>query len=70
MSKLTACMILIATLGAAQTLDTGILGTVTDQGGAVIGSATVTITQPATGLTRSVTTGPEGNYEVRYLTPG
>jgi outer membrane receptor protein involved in Fe transport len=70
MSKLMACMILIATLGAAQTLDTGILGTVTDQGGAAIGAATVTITQPATGLSRSVTTGPEGNYEVRYLTPG
>ena len=31
MSKLTACMILIATLGAAQTLDTGILGVVTDK---------------------------------------
>ena len=70
MSKLTACMILIATLGVAQTLDTGILGVVTDQGGAVVGNATVTITQPATGLSRSVTTGPEGNYEVRYLTPG
>ena len=70
MSKLMACMILIATLGAAQTLDTGILGVVTDQGGAVVGNATVTITQPATGLSRSVTTGPEGNYEVRYLTPG
>ncbi len=70
MSKLTACMILIATLGEAQTLDTGILGVVTDQGGAVVGNATVTITQPATGLSRSVTTGPEGNYEVRYLTPG
>lgn len=66
MSKLMACMILIAILGAVQTLDTGILGTVTDQGGAVIGAATVTIAQPATGLARSVTTGPEGNYEVRY----
>ena len=70
MSKQMAYVILIAALGAAQTLDTGILGTATDPGGAVVASATVTITQPATGLSRSVTTGPEGNYEVRYLTPG
>ena len=69
MSKLMIYGIVFAALGVAQTLDTGILGTVTDPGGALVASATVMITLPATGLTRSVITGPEGSYEVRYLTP-
>ena len=38
-----------AGLGLAQTLDTAILGTVTDPSGAVIPSASVTIAQPVTG---------------------
>ena len=54
----------------AQTLDTGILGTVTDEQGTVVPGATVTFTQPATGFTRIVMTGPDGGYEVRYLRPG
>jgi hypothetical protein len=70
MRKLLAVIPIIAALAVAQTLDTGILGTITDPGGAVVGSANVTITQPATGLARSVTTGPDGSFEVRYLTPG
>lgn len=53
-----------------QTLDTGILGTVTDPTAAVVAGATVTIVQPATGFTRTVTTLADGKYEVRYLTPG
>jgi hypothetical protein len=70
MTRLVACVTLFAVFITAQTLDTGILGTVTDPGGAVVTAASVTITLPATGFSRSVTTGPEGNYEVRYLAPG
>ena len=70
MTRLLASILPFAALAAAQTLDTGILGIVTDPGGAVITSADVTITQPATGHTRTVTTGADGSYEVRYLTPG
>ena len=50
MTKLLASITFFAALAAAQTLDTGILGVVTDPGGAVVTSATVTITQPATGF--------------------
>ena len=55
---------------AAQTLDTGILGTVTDPAGAVISGAAVTISSPATGFSRAVKTAADGKYEVRYLVPG
>jgi outer membrane receptor protein involved in Fe transport len=54
----------------AQSADTAILGTVTEASGAVIPGAKITIQQPATGLVRSVVTGDEGLYEIRYLRPG
>jgi outer membrane receptor protein involved in Fe transport len=54
----------------AQSVDTAILGTVTDAEGAAVAGATVLIMQPATGLSHTVTTGPGGTYEVRYLIPG
>ena len=54
----------------AQTLDTGILGTVTDPGGAVIVGAAVTIKSSDTGVTRTAQTAKDGKYEVRYLVPG
>jgi hypothetical protein len=53
-----------------QSLDTGILGTVSDPSGAAIGAVTATITQTATGVTHTVTTASDGKYEVRYLLPG
>ena len=59
-----------AVLVLAQTLDTAILGVVTDPSGAVVPGASVTITQPATGRTNMATTSSGGTYEVRYLFPG
>ena len=52
---------------AAQTIDTGILGTVSDSTGAVVGHAGVTISQRETGFARTVMTNSEGAYEFRYL---
>jgi outer membrane receptor protein involved in Fe transport len=54
----------------AQSVDTGILGAVSDQSGSVIVGATVTVTSPATGFSKSLVTGNEGQYEIRYLMPG
>ena len=54
----------------AQTLDTGILGLVTDPSGAVIAGAAVTVTNTATGVRRLAATAPDGKYEIRYLVPG
>src|SRR5260370_6858909 len=53
-----------------ETLDTGILGSVTDPTGAVVTGATITIVQAAKGVSRTATTDSGGRYEVRYLIPG
>ncbi len=55
---------------AAQTLDTGVLGTVLDPQGGTVGEASVTISNTATGVSRVVKTTADGKYEVRYLVPG
>ena len=55
---------------AAQTLDTGIVGTVSDPAGASVAAANVTINNKATGVTRAVKTAADGKYDVRYLVPG
>ena len=54
----------------AQTVDTAIVGTVTDNTGSVIPSATVTITDPATGRVKNVITSSIGEYSITYLRPG
>ena len=69
-SKAVMGIALVAAISLGQTLDTGILGTVTDPNGAVIPGASVTISEAATGFVRKVTTSAEGGYEVRYLRPG
>ncbi|MEO6911671.1 MAG: TonB-dependent receptor [Edaphobacter sp.] len=57
-------------LAHGQTLDTSILGTATDSTGAVLPGATVTVTSPATGATKTAVTGSQGQYAVTYLAPG
>ena len=70
--KSTSFLLSVVVLSAlhAQTIDTGILGEIRDPSGAAIAAATVTILQPTTGLSRTVTTDSGGHYEVRYLVPG
>src|SRR5262245_18338697 len=62
--------LVLAATAFGQSADTAILGTVTEASGAVIPGAKLTIQQPSTGLLRSVVTGNEGLYEVRYVRPG
>ena len=45
-------------------------GTVTDKSGAVIGGATVTATNQATGVSRTAVTGESGFYRITGLPPG
>src|SRR6476660_5742861 len=57
-------------LVTAQTLDTGILGLITDPSGAVIAGASVTVTNTGTGVRRVAPTAPDGKYDIRSLVPG
>lgn len=54
----------------AQTTTAAIVGTVTDQSGSVIPGASITVTNIGTNETRSVKSGPDGNYAVPALPPG
>src|SRR5687767_10676905 len=54
----------------AQSVSGTILGTVTDQSGAVISNAKVTVTNEGTGLTRTVITDRNGDYVVPSIPTG
>jgi hypothetical protein len=54
----------------AQTVDTAIIGTVSDSTGAVIPGAQVTVSSPATGIEKRAVTSSTGEYGVTYLAPG
>src|SRR3954464_10397506 len=73
MRRVTIALLLstgLVTAGFGQTVDTAILGTITDAAQAVVPNANVVVSQPSNGFTRSVTTSANGLYEVRYLVPG
>ncbi len=60
-----------ASLGVAQTGTTGtIIGTITDESGAIIPGAAVDVLDVATNARRSTTTGSRGEYAVPNLPPG
>ncbi|HZR31858.1 MAG TPA: carboxypeptidase regulatory-like domain-containing protein [Terriglobales bacterium] len=54
----------------AQVTSGTMFGTVTDPSGAMLSNATVTVTNPATGLTRTMTTSEAGTFIVPNLLPG
>jgi hypothetical protein len=54
----------------AQVTSGTIFGTVKDNSGAVVKDASVTITNPANGITRQMTSGSDGNFVAPNLYPG
>lgn len=64
------CAVAWAAPVAAQSVDTGILGSVQDASGAFLPGVDVSITRTATNVAQSVVSGPTGTFEVRYLIPG
>src|ERR1700753_637349 len=66
-----ACVLVVftGTLTAQQTSGSSV-GTVTDNTGAVVTGATVTLTNVDTGDRRSATTDAAGNYQFVNLSPG
>ncbi len=69
-----ACVAVWLTMGAMATAQNAMsataVGTVTDQTGAVVPSATVTLTNNATGVATHGTTNADGAYYIPYLAPG
>jgi hypothetical protein len=63
-------LVALTTLVFAQSGTGDITGTVTDTTGASIGGATVTITNPATGFTRTLQTSESGIFSAPALNPG
>src|SRR5260370_40884535 len=66
-------VVLMGFLSAYAQVDyaTGTLrGTVLDPQGAVVAGATVTVTNPSTGITKTVKTGGDGAYRGPALPPG
>jgi carboxypeptidase family protein len=70
LSILTSCLIFaVASSLHAQALS-GIQGTVTDQSGAVVPEAKVTVTNTATGVVSTATTSSVGTFTITDLIPG
>src|SRR5689334_8609076 len=67
---LLALLVVWSTFAFGQSSTASILGTVTDQSGAAVAGATVTITNTGTGLQRVAQTDASGNYGVPTLPVG
>jgi hypothetical protein len=68
--RLAVAGLLLSTLSFAQSNNGRISGTVTDQSGAVLPGAKVTITDTERGISRSLTTNEVGEYVAPNLQPG
>jgi Carboxypeptidase regulatory-like domain len=61
---------IVPLVGIAQTTTGTIIGTISDQSGSPVASASVTARNVDTGLTRTVTTGADGEYRLEFLPVG
>src|SRR5512146_1815071 len=71
-AKLISLFVIVALLGSyvcAQTGTSSLRGTITDPKGAVIPGATVTLSNPQTGYTRTVKTDRTGGYQFLEVPP-
>ncbi len=64
------CIMLLAAVAAGQEIRATLSGSVVDSSGAGVPKATVTVTNIATGLRTTTTTGDDGSYAVPQLPPG
>jgi hypothetical protein len=68
--SLLACMLASSSVLFAQSDLSGVSGTVTDQSGAIVRGAKVTVTDEATKIEHSTTTNDSGYYTIPSLSPG
>src|SRR5215469_17238959 len=62
-------LLVFATLTFGQSATTSLRGTITDPKGAVVAGANVTISDPATNVSRDTKTGDQGEYQFLELSP-
>ena len=67
---LIICATILFKAGSAQVVTATLTGSVRDSSGGSIPNATVTVTQKATGTTRTTKTTSDGVFNVPYLNPG
>ena len=67
---LLSCLLLLCAYGSAQSNNGRILGSVTDQSGAIVPNAKVTITDTERNISRTLTTNESGEYVAPNLQPG
>jgi hypothetical protein len=67
--SLTMCFLMAGGMAKAQGVSGDIKGTVTDPSGALLGSATVTVTDADKGIKRTAPTDSTGQYELTGLPP-
>ncbi len=65
-----AILLQVAPAAFGQAVNANLLGTVTDETNAVIPGAMVTITEIATGISKSAKTNGSGNYDFEAIQPG
>jgi len=70
LSAVCTCLLMSPLGGFAQEVTATLVGTVTDNSGAVIGNAQVVVTEQQTGESRTATTNNSGNYGFTLLPPG
>ncbi|MBS1802034.1 MAG: carboxypeptidase regulatory-like domain-containing protein [Acidobacteria bacterium] len=66
---LTLLLVLGGAFGAYAQANSELTGIVTDQTGAVVAGATITLTDPGTGSTKTTESGPTGLYQIGGLNP-
>ena len=70
-SRLCLCLVLAVSTLLGQTAGTGTLvGTITDNSGAVMSGVKVTVVNAETSFTSETVTSADGAYQVPYLAPG
>ncbi|MCU1303908.1 MAG: hypothetical protein JWQ87_4192 [Candidatus Sulfotelmatobacter sp.] len=69
LALLFVCFVSFGILASAQSATTSLRGTVADSKGAVVPGAAVTITNPATGFSRTAKTDNQGEYQFLELPP-
>lgn len=70
LSIITTLFFAASAFGQTQATAADLSGTVTDPNGAVVGGATVTARNSATGISRTVTADGEGRFQIIGLPPG